>query len=100
MLEAANYGGRIIEITKTSFIHALSYGLTERYNIPHGLACGIMLSYFDNDAKKLLKQLNIDRHFIMCRVDVDWLIDRAMESERFNNKTFKLTKRKLLRILK
>ncbi len=40
MLEGAAYGGRAIMITGTGFTHPLGYGLSIRYGIPHGFACG------------------------------------------------------------
>ncbi len=42
MLNAANLSGRAIDISKTTAAHAMSYGITSRYRIQHGLA--VMLS--------------------------------------------------------
>jgi alcohol dehydrogenase class IV len=38
MCEAANYSGRAIDVSKTTACHALSYGLTIRWDVPHGHA--------------------------------------------------------------
>lgn len=38
LLQGAHAAGRAIDTTKTTAGHALSYGLTTRYGIPHGLA--------------------------------------------------------------
>jgi alcohol dehydrogenase class IV len=38
MLNAANLSGRAIAITETTAPHALSYGFTAFYNVPHGYA--------------------------------------------------------------
>lgn len=38
MLYAANLAGRAIDISKTTAAHAMSYGLTSRYKLQHGLA--------------------------------------------------------------
>lgn len=43
MLEAASYSGAAIQITKTTAAHALSYGLTWDFDIPHGLAVALCL---------------------------------------------------------
>ena len=94
MLEAANYAGRAIEITATSRVHALSYGLTEKYNIPHGIACGIMMYVFgitmyafkkNEKIKNLLTDLGIDTNSILKGVNLDFLRRRAKKSERYNN---------------
>ncbi|MFH2113875.1 MAG: phosphonoacetaldehyde reductase, partial [Spirochaetota bacterium] len=38
MLEGAHLAGRAIDLTKTTAGHALSYGLTSTFGLPHGLA--------------------------------------------------------------
>jgi len=38
MLRGANLAGQAIDVSKTTAGHALSYGLTSRYGLPHGLA--------------------------------------------------------------
>ncbi len=44
--EAANLAGKAINISKTTACHAISYGLTSKYKIPHGHAVAITLPYF------------------------------------------------------
>lgn len=41
--EASVFAGLAISQTRTAIAHALSYPLTSRYGIPHGLACGFSL---------------------------------------------------------
>jgi alcohol dehydrogenase class IV len=43
MCEAANLAGKAIDISKTTACHALSYGLTIRWDVPHGHAVGTSL---------------------------------------------------------
>jgi len=45
LIEAGNYAGRAIAITKTNVVHALSYVLTTEYGMNHGAACGLLLPY-------------------------------------------------------
>ena len=46
MLNGANLAGQAINIAKTTACHALSYGLTINYRIPHGHAVALTLPYF------------------------------------------------------
>lgn len=43
MMDAANMAGLSISHTHTSIAHSISYPLTVRYGIPHGLACSFAL---------------------------------------------------------
>ncbi len=44
MLEASLMGGMAISSTRTALAHSMSYPITARYKVPHGLACGFTLS--------------------------------------------------------
>lgn len=43
MQNAAFLAGQAISITKTAIAHAISYPLTYRYGVPHGLACSFTI---------------------------------------------------------
>ena len=43
MLLASNLAGKAINITRTSIAHSISYPLTSKYRIPHGLACSFTI---------------------------------------------------------
>ena len=43
MLLASNLAGKAINITRTSIAHSISYPLTAKYKIPHGLACSFTI---------------------------------------------------------
>lgn len=43
IMQAANYGGRAINITATTAAHAMSYKVTSLYGLPHGHAVAICL---------------------------------------------------------
>ncbi|EKD82682.1 MAG: Iron-containing alcohol dehydrogenase, partial [uncultured bacterium] len=44
MQRASLFAGYAISITKTAIAHAISYPLTAKLSIPHGLACGFTLA--------------------------------------------------------
>lgn len=48
MLLAANYAGKAINISKTTAPHALSYGITSAFGVPHGHAVALTLGRFFN----------------------------------------------------
>ena len=56
--KAAYFAGKAINITKTTGPHALSYGFTTNYGIPHGHAVALFLPFFINFHK------NIDRESV------------------------------------
>ena len=43
MARAAHLSGRAINISKTTAPHALSYAMTSRFKVPHGLAVALTL---------------------------------------------------------
>ena len=43
IMQAANYGGRAINITQTTAAHAFSYKITSLYKLPHGHAVAVCL---------------------------------------------------------
>ncbi len=45
-MEAAACGGLAIKVTGTGFPHPLGYGITLRYGIPHGRACGAFIGVY------------------------------------------------------
>lgn len=94
MLMAANFSGRAIEITKTNVCHAISYPLTELYNIPHGIACAMSLRYF---AKK--HNLDLDWWFLQFNlpkyeIEPGKVADIVLKdnSEKLNTYPHKITK--------
>lgn len=46
LLKASLYAGLAFSQTRTTILHAISFPLTSKYGVPHGLACAIMLPSF------------------------------------------------------
>jgi alcohol dehydrogenase len=76
MQKAACYAGLAIAETRTALAHAISYPITAKFGVPHGLACSFtlasILDLLDGSnvdiptssivkVKKLLKTLNLER---------------------------------------
>ena len=97
MMQAANYSGRAINITRTSICHAISYPLTFHYGIPHGIACAATLPFFIEYFNfRLIKPHQIDKLLRLSKVeqeiDTDLVAEEALESIRSHNTPKKITK--------
>jgi alcohol dehydrogenase class IV len=46
MAKASLYAGLAFSNTRTTAVHAVSYPMTLRYNVPHGVACALTLAEF------------------------------------------------------
>jgi alcohol dehydrogenase class IV len=57
MVLAANYAGRAINISKTTAPHALSYYLTDQFDVPHGIAVALTLG-----AVATYTEINAENH--------------------------------------
>ena len=92
MLIGANMAGRAIEITQTNICHAISYPLTELYNIPHGIACAMSLRYF---AKQ--NGIDLDYWFLQFRlpkydIDTEKIADIAIKNKKLHSYPHKISK--------
>lgn len=100
LLMAANMSGRAIAITRTNVCHAISYPLTEWYNIPHGIACGMSLGYFaqrwgfkediNGFIKSVLPKYKIDKKRVAKEV---------IKSEKLGDCTFSVTEMDIFKSL-
>lgn len=75
MLSGANQAGRAITETRTALAHAMSYSLTLKYGIPHGLACSftlpVLLSLFTSEELSLsdTQRQGIERVLATLKLD-------------------------------
>lgn len=104
MMLAANYSGRAINITRTSICHAISYSLTERQGIPHGIACAMTLvpfmKYFGMRSRTIKKIKRLIRDMGVNKAPIyDEYIDEALESSRSKNVPKPLNKDILRKLL-
>ena len=53
--KSSYFAGKAINITRTSLAHSISYPLTLKYNVPHGLACSFTLDAIFQISKKHIK---------------------------------------------
>lgn len=91
LTEGAYYAGKAIDITKTTGPHALSYGFTINYGIPHGHAVGLFLPFFIDFHIKITESTSNDSRgslFVKNRmqeiakilnVDIDNLVTVVVE---------------------
>tara|TARA_B100000925_G_C22009896_1_gene475723 strand:+ start:3359 stop:4411 length:1053 start_codon:yes stop_codon:yes gene_type:complete len=60
MLLGSNLAGKVINKTRTSITHSISYPLTNYYNLDHGLACGFSLMEVVDINKNKFIEIGID----------------------------------------
>jgi len=62
ILKASNLAGKAINITRTSLNHAISYPLTNLYNLEHGYACAYSVIATVNMFKSKIDKLPYSKH--------------------------------------
>ncbi len=86
LIAAGRLGGKAIQITTTNLLHALSYPLTGRYDISHGIALSYLISKLTTlfntfyDIPNILGSSYMKYTapvFNMKKIDWDWVIDEA-----------------------
>lgn len=85
----ANLSGKAINISETTAGHALSYNLTKKYGIPHGLAVAICLNAIFNNVT-LKKYQNVKETYQKVLNDLD--IELKVKSEKVKEDINELTK--------
>lgn len=90
MMIAANMSGRAIDITQTNICHAISYPLTDWYKIPHGIACGLSLSYF---AKKMGYDVDIIKSLLpKYKIDIKKVANEVLKNPKLEDFPLPVTK--------
>ena len=97
LIKAGRFGGKAIEITPTTILHALSYPLTGVYNISHGLA----LSFLIPRVSSLMNFNPPDINYTNSLPKIDWsiVIKKAMEYPKFHNTNKKINFENLMSVL-
>ncbi|MFH1239877.1 MAG: iron-containing alcohol dehydrogenase [Candidatus Diapherotrites archaeon] len=72
--------GYSISLAGTNAMHAFSYPLTVKYNVPHGTACAITTVGFMNAVKK---EKNKELQMITCAIGADNIDDAISKIEQF-----------------
>jgi len=98
LIRGGNLAGKAIEITGTNIVHAISYPLTGYYDIPHGLAVGLILPIV---AKCVNCKLYIPNYDISIKknYDIGLIAKEAMKYDRIHNAVKDVTKEQVICIL-
>ena len=91
MALASNYAGRAINISRTTAAHAMSYSITTKYSIPHGLAVAINIGkLIDFNAKVDETSLNDERgvEFVKKRMEEIYSILETDNAEEYFKNLF------------
>ena len=118
LIEAGNYAGRAISITKTNVVHALSYVLTTEYGMNHGAACGLLLPYimdylnspclgqffYIELGTKLIKEIRVAFYPQMLAsipegLNAKTIVTKAMKYEKINDSVAKIDEKGLIKCI-
>lgn len=98
LIKAGNLSGEAIEITGTNITHAISYPLTAFYDIPHGLAVGLVLPavarFMECKFEVPEYKINIKRDF-----DIELIAREAMIYPQIFDAVKDVTKEQMIKIL-
>lgn len=127
--QASLYAGLAFSNTKTTACHSISYPLTAKYSIPHGIATSMTLSKFLKineesiiDKDELLKAFNVEsilevekvindiynktgisnrlRNYGVEEKDISFIVKHSFTPDRMNNNPVEITEEILERVLK
>ncbi len=122
---AAYDAGRAINISKTTLAHALSYYMTAKYGVPHGVAVFLtlpsVLAHYPispylleicgmskredliNELEVKMEKFGIDRRLSSYGMKIDdlpYMVDVALNSGRMDNAPWKASKEELIALLR
>lgn len=98
LIKGGNLSGKAIEITGTNIAHAISYPITGFYDIPHGLAVGLVLPAV---AKYIGCELEIPRYKIKLKrkFDIDLIASEAMSYNQIHDAIKDINKEQAIKML-
>ena len=99
MLIGANMSGRAINITKTNVCHAISYPLTELYNIPHGIACAMSLKYFAKKTGMDLDMFFLNFKLPKYKIDKEKIADIVIQSPKLSSYPHNISRQDIINSL-
>lgn len=85
LIQLGHKAGSFIQIVPTTILHALSYPITGRYNISHGIALGFLIPPLCRifNCSHLIKNLKILDKFV--GIDINFTIEQAQTYSKFFN---------------
>ena len=104
MAKASLYAGLAFSNTKTTAVHAVSYPMTLRYRIPHGVACSLLLSsfcdynpgydYLSDTIRQLAQSIGLPTTLQAAGVPeegIDMIVNEGFHPDRIKNNPRTLT---------
>ena len=87
MQQSSLLAGLAISQTRTAIAHSISYPLTSRYNVPHGLACSFSLTnlislYLEQNPENEFQDLMIAAHKLLAGLELFKMIDSYASQEQ------------------
>lgn len=98
LIEGGNLSGKAIEITGTNIAHAISYPITGFYDVPHGLAVGLVLpavaKYVECELGVPEYKINLNKNF-----DINLIAREAMTYIQIHDAIKDINKERVIKIL-
>lgn len=94
LIKAGRLGGKAIEITATTILHALSYPLTGVYNISHGLALSFLIPRISSLMNTGIPKIKYTQS--LGNIDWDLVVSKASEYPKFFNTNQTIDKRTII----
>jgi len=84
LLTASHLAGQAIGVTRTTAAHAISYSLTSKYDVPHGLAVALTLPSFFNFNYEVDAESNQDPRGVKFVREHIEIIAKSLETDSVN----------------
>ena len=97
IIKLGHIAGSFIQKVPTTILHALSYPITGKYNIPHGKALGFLIPPL---CKLFNYNLRIERSNNNLNLDLDFIIKEAQTYPKFFHTNKKINLKELKKLLK
>lgn len=106
---ASLFSGAAMSLISTSVCHSLSYPLTTKFGVPHGLAAYVHLPWFFKKCSNSSDKVSVDESILqnlgikyklseygVKKEDLEWIVDEAFSYEKMDRAIVSFTRKETL----